>query len=103
MPSSSQKKKPQVGDLVVVSLKKVKVSQSQKLKVKKGQVCKALILRTKISFRRQNGSFLLFSENAAILLNTQNQFIGSRIFGPSARELRQSKHFKIISILSYVA
>ena len=86
-----------------MSLKKIKVSQSQKLKVKKGQVCKALILRTKTALRRKNGSFLLFSENAAVLLNPQKKLIGSRIFGPSARELRQSKHLKIISMLSYIA
>ena|SRR5690348_4427705 len=98
-----KKKNAQVGDLIVVSLKKIKVSQSQKLKVKKGQVCKALLLRTKTALRRKNGSLVLFSENAAVLLNPQKKLIGSRIFGPSARELRQSKHLKIISMLSYVA
>lgn len=97
-----KKKQAQVGDLILVSLKKIKVSQSQKLKVKKGQVCKALVIRTSISLRRKNGSLLQFSENAAILLNQQKKTIGSRVFGPSTQELRKSKDLKIVSLLSFL-
>lgn len=95
-----KKKQAQVGDIILVSLKKIKVSQSQKLKVKKGQVCKALVVRTSISLRRKNGSEIHFAENAAILLNPQNKCIGTRVFGPSTRELRKSKDLKIVSMLS---
>ena len=98
-----KKKQAQVGDLVIVSLKKLKFAQSQKLKLKKGQVCKALILRTRTFLRRNNGTRLQFSEHAAVLLTNQNKYLGSRILGPSARELRKSKHLKLVSMLTYFA
>ena len=67
-------------------------------KVKKGQVLNALVVRTKSGVRRQDGSLIRFDDNAAILLNTQEAPIGTRVFGPVTRELRTAKFMKIISL-----
>jgi large subunit ribosomal protein L14 len=67
-------------------------------KVKKGQVMDALVVRTKKGVRRADGSLIKFDDNAAVLLNAQQQPIGTRIFGPVTRELRSEKFMKIISL-----
>ena len=67
-------------------------------KVKKGQVCDALIVRTRKGVRRSDGSLIKFDENAAVLVNAQKAPIGTRVFGPVTRELREGKHMKILSL-----
>ena len=83
-----------VGDLIVVSVKSAMPGGG----VKKGEVSRAVIVRTKKEVRREDGSYIRFDENAAVLLNPQNEPRGTRIFGPVARELRDKKFMKIISL-----
>jgi large subunit ribosomal protein L14 len=83
-----------VGDLIVVSVK----SAIPGAPVKKGEVHRAVVVRTKKEIRRKDGSFIRFDENAAVLLNPQGEPRGTRIFGPVARELRERQYMKIISL-----
>jgi large subunit ribosomal protein L14 len=83
-----------VGDLIVVSVK----SAIPGAPVKKGEVSRAVIVRTKKEIRRKDGSFIRFDENAVVLLNPQGEPRGTRIFGPVARELRERQYMKIISL-----
>ena len=83
-----------VGDVIVVSVK----SAIPGAGVKKGEVSRAVIVRTKKETRRKDGSFIRFDENAAVLLNVQGEPRGTRIFGPVARELRDKNYMKIISL-----
>ena len=83
-----------VGDLIVVSVK----SAIPGAGVKKGEVSRAVIVRTKKETRRRDGSYIRFDENAAVLLNAQGEPRGTRIFGPVARELRDKNYMKIISL-----
>lgn len=83
-----------VGDVIVVSVK----SAIPGAGVKKGDVSRAVIVRTKKETRRNDGSFIRFDENAAVLLNPQGEPRGTRIFGPVARELRDKNFMKIISL-----
>jgi large subunit ribosomal protein L14 len=90
----SGKKYATVGDIIVVAVKEALPNS----KVKKGEVHKAVVVRTAKEYRRPDGSYIRFGENAAVLINNQKEPIGTRIFGPVARELR-SKHFmKLISL-----
>ena len=90
----SKKRYGTVGDIVVASVKEV-IPNS---KVKKGEVVKAVIVRTKKEIRRQDGSYVRFDDNSAVLINQYNEPIGTRIFGPVARELRAKRFMKIISL-----
>lgn len=90
----SHRRYASVGDIIVCSVKQVIPSA----KVKKGQVVKAVIVRTKKGVRRPDGSLLKSDTNAAVLVNAQGQPIGTRIFGPVFRELRSEKFMKIISL-----
>ena len=83
-----------VGDLIVVSVK----SAITGAPVKKGEVSRAVVVRTKKEIRRKDGSYIRFDENAAVLLNAQGEPRGTRIFGPVARELRERQFMKIISL-----
>jgi large subunit ribosomal protein L14 len=83
-----------VGDLIVVTVK----SAIPKGNIKKGEVTRAVVVRTAKEVRRNDGSYIRFDENAAVLLNANNEPIGTRIFGPVARELRDKKYMKIISL-----
>ena len=83
-----------IGDIIVVSIKEALPNS----KVKKGDVAKAVIVRTKHKIRRPDGSYLKFDENSAVLVNNQKEPIGTRIFGPVARELRAKRFIKIISL-----
>ena len=83
-----------LGDLVTASVKEA-VPASQ---VKKGQVVRAVIVRTKKELRRRDGSYVRFDRNAAVLVNEQNAPVGTRVFGPVARELRERKFMKIVSL-----
>ncbi len=83
-----------IGDVVVVTIK----SAIPNGMVKKGQVSKAIIVRTKKERSRKDGSYIRFDENAAVLVDDSMEPIGTRIFGPVGRELREKRHMKIISM-----
>ena len=83
-----------LGDLVVVAVK----SAIPGAQVKKGDVARAVIVRTKKETRRKDGSFIRFDENAAVLIDEAGEPRGSRIFGPVARELREKQYMKIVSL-----
>lgn len=90
----SMRKYAHVGDVIVVSVKEA----IPKGRVKKGQVMKAVVVRTAAPVRRLDGSIIRFDRNAAVLVNNQREPIGTRIFGPVPRELRAKQHMKIISL-----
>ncbi len=83
-----------VGDIIKVTVKEA----IPRGKVKKGQVMKAVVVRTRKGVRRPDGSLIKFEDNAAVLLNQQDAPVGTRIFGPVTRELRSEKFMKIISL-----
>jgi large subunit ribosomal protein L14 len=83
-----------VGDIIVCSVKDAMPSG----KVKKGEVVKAVIVRTVADTRREDGSVIRFDKNAAVIINAQGEPVGTRIFGPVTRELRAKKFMKIISL-----
>ena len=90
----SKRKYASIGDIIVVSVKEA----IPKSKVKKGDVVKAVIVRTAKEVRRPDGSYIKFDGNAAVLINQAREPIGTRIFGPVARELRAQRFMKIISL-----
>jgi large subunit ribosomal protein L14 len=83
-----------VGDKIVVTVKSAIPSSN----MKKGTISKAVVVRTKKEVRRKDGSYIRFEDNAAVLINAQNEPRGTRIFGPVARELREKQFMKIISL-----
>ena len=90
-----------VGDLVMISIKSLRKKRKSTSKTKKGQVYRALILRTKTSFRNStSGEVVKFFENAVALLNKQNKFIGTRVLGPLSSQLRRTRYLRILSIAS---
>ena len=90
----SKRKYASVGDIIVVSVKEA----IPRGRVKKGDVMKAVVVRTAKDIRRVDGSVIRFDRNAAVLINKQGEPIGTRIFGPVTRELRGKKFMKIISL-----
>jgi large subunit ribosomal protein L14 len=90
----SKRKYASIGDVIVVSIKEA----IPNAKVKKGDVAKAVIVRTKKEIARVDGTYIRFDTNSAVLINKDNEPIGTRIFGPVARELRAKKFTKIISL-----
>lgn len=83
-----------IGDVIVVSVKSAIPGGN----VKKGTVSKAVVVRTRKEFRRKDGTYIRFDENAAVLLNDQGEPRGTRIFGPVARELRERDYMRIVSL-----
>ncbi len=83
-----------IGDVVTASVKEAEPDG----KVKKGEVVRAVIVRTKKEIRRKDGSYIRFDDNAAVIIDRQGEPIGTRVFGPVARELRERKFMKIISL-----
>ncbi len=90
----SRRKYATVGDIIVVSVKEALPNT----KVKKGDVMKAVVVRTVKEVRRPDGSYLKFDDNSAVLINNQMEPIGTRIFGPVARELRAKQFMRIVSL-----
>jgi large subunit ribosomal protein L14 len=90
----SKRKFASVGDVIVVAVKEAIPNG----RVKKGDVRKAVIVRTKRAIGRQDGSHILFDENAAVIINDDREVIGTRIFGPVARELRAAGFMRIVSL-----
>lgn len=83
-----------IGDIIVVSVKSAIPASS----VKKGEISKAVVVRTKKEIRRKDGSYIRFDDNAAVLLDEKLEPRGTRIFGPVARELREKRFMKIVSL-----
>ena len=90
----SKRRYAAVGDVIVVSVKEA----APRGKVKKGDVYKAVIVRTSKDFKRSDGSAIRFDKNAAVILNNAGELIGTRIFGPVVRELRSKNFMKIVSL-----
>ena len=90
----SKRRYANIGDVIKVAIREAIPTG----KVKKGQVVDALIVRTKKGVRRKDGSLIKFDDNAAVLINHQKAPIGTRVFGPVTRELRDGKHIKILSL-----
>ena len=90
----SRRRYASIGDIIVVSVKEA----IPNAKVKKGDVLKAVVVRTKKEIRRPDGSLIRFDDNAAVLISGTKEPIGTRIFGPVARELRAKRFMKIISL-----
>jgi len=90
----SKRRYASIGDVIIVSIKEAMPNS----KVKKGDVARAVIVRTAKEIRRPDGSYIKFDENSAVLINQQKEPIGTRIFGPVARELRGKNFMKIVSL-----
>ncbi|MBX3039295.1 MAG: 50S ribosomal protein L14 [Bdellovibrionaceae bacterium] len=90
----SKKRYASIGDVIVVSIKEALPNA----KVKKGDVAKAVVVRTVKKLRRPDGSYIRFDDNSAVLINASKEPIGTRIFGPVARELRAKQFVKIVSL-----
>lgn len=90
----SRRRYGSVGDIIVVSVKSAVPGGT----VKKGEMSKAVVVRTKKEVRRSDGSYVRFDDNAVVLINEQNEPKGTRIFGPVARELRERQFMKIVSL-----
>lgn len=90
----SKRRYASVGDVIVVSIREAIPNG----KVKKGEVARAVIVRTAKELRRRDGTYIRFDTNSAVLINAQGEPIGTRIFGPVARELRAKKYMKIVSL-----
>ena len=90
----SRRRYASLGDIIVVAVK----DAIPNAKVKKGDVLKAVVVRTAKEVRRPDGSFIRFDDNSAVLINNQREPLGTRIFGPVARELRAKRFMKIVSL-----
>ncbi len=90
----SKRRYASIGDIIVVSVKEA----IPNARVKKGEVRKAVVVRTKKGIGRSDGTYIRFDENAAVLIDNQGEPVGTRIFGPVARELRARRFMKIISL-----
>ncbi len=83
-----------IGDIIVCSVKETAPESD----IKKGTVVRAVVVRTRARTRRKDGSYIKFDENAAVLINAQKEPLGTRVFGPVARELRERRFMKIVSL-----
>ncbi|MBW1878065.1 MAG: 50S ribosomal protein L14 [Deltaproteobacteria bacterium] len=90
----SKRRYASIGDIIVVSVK----DAAPNGKVKKGELTRAVIVRTRKEIRRKDGTYIRFDNNSAVLLTKENEPVGSRIFGPVARELRAKRFMKIVSL-----
>jgi|SRR5690606_8247542 large subunit ribosomal protein L14 len=90
----SRRRYATVGDIIVVSIREAMANS----KVRKGDTAKAVVVRTKRELRREDGSYIKFDGNSAVIINAQKEPVGTRIFGPVARELRAKRFMKIVSL-----
>ena len=90
----SRKRYARVGDLIVITVKKTIPNSN----VKKGEVRKAVVVRTNKEYKRKDGSYIRFDDNAVVIIDNQEEPAGTRVFGPIARELREKKFMKILSL-----
>ena len=98
VPGGFKKKIAKLGDIVVVSIQKLRNKAKQNAKVKKKEVCKALIVRTKAMYNKPTGLSIKFNDNAVVLINKQKNPIGTRIVGPISKTLKRKTFQKFISI-----
>lgn len=96
-----KKKNGKIGDLILISIKKLRIKQ-QKVKMSKGSLFKGLIVHTKYFKKSTIGNLINFDKNAMIILNNQNKPLGTRIFGPITSEFRRQKKLKILSLSSHI-
>ncbi len=94
VPEDSMKKYANIGDVIVATVKEATPGGT----VKKGEIVRTVIVRTKSGIRRKDGSLIKFDENACVLINNEKDPRGTRIFGPVTRELREKNYMKIISL-----
>ncbi|KPJ54281.1 50S ribosomal protein L14 [candidate division TA06 bacterium DG_24] len=94
----SRRRYGKIGDIVVVAIKDALPGST----IKKGDIARAVVVRTKREYRRRDGSYIRFDENAAVLIDEQREPKGTRIFGPVARELRERQFMKIVSLAAEV-
>lgn len=94
----SRRQYASVGDVIVCSVK----DSTPNGQLKKGDVARAVIVRTRKEIRRKDGSYIKFDDNAAVIIDDQKEPLGTRIFGPVARELREKQYMKIMSLASEV-
>lgn len=92
----------QIGDTILISVKKLRLNQKKKIKITKGDLFKALIVHTSYSKKSTIGNMIKFDKNCIIILNNQNKPLGTRIFGPITSEFRKQKNFKILSLSSNI-
>ena len=90
----SRKRYARLGDMIVVTVKKAIPNSN----VKKGSVCKAVVIRVRKESKRKDGSYIRFDDNAVVIIDNQNEPAGTRVFGPVARELREKRYMKILSL-----
>ncbi|MSS70988.1 MAG: 50S ribosomal protein L14 [Candidatus Latescibacteria bacterium] len=90
----TRKRYASVGDIIVVSVKVADPNGT----VKKGEVCRAVVVRTTKEIKRKDGSYIRFDDNAAVIINNEREPRGTRIFGPVARELREKRYMRIVSL-----
>ncbi|MBM4116963.1 50S ribosomal protein L14 [bacterium] len=90
----TRRKYATVGDIITVAVKQALPNGT----VKNGTVARAVVVRTRKEVRRRDGSYIRFDQNAAVIINQQNEPVGTRIFGPVARELREKRFMKIVSL-----
>lgn len=98
IPGNSRKRYARIGDIIVAAVKQAVPGGA----VKKGEVVRAVVVRTRSNYRRLDGSYIRFDENAAVILDEKNNPKGSRVFGPVARELREKNFMKIVSLAAEV-
>jgi large subunit ribosomal protein L14 len=94
IPGATRRKYARVGDVIIASVKQAVPNAA----IKKGKVLKAVIVRTRSVLVRPDGTSIRFDENAAVILDPQNNPVGTRVFGPVGRELREKKYLKIVSL-----
>lgn len=97
-----KKKNAKIGDLILISIKKLRYNQKKKIKISKGDMYKALVIHTKFFKKSTIGNLIKFDQNGVIILNNQNKPLGTRIFGPITSEFRKKKNFKILSLSSNI-
>ena len=90
----SRRRRGEIGDIVIGSVRK-RLPTSD---IEKGQIVRGVIVRTRSSYRRKDGTYIRFDDNAIVLINPQGEPVGTRVFGPVARELREKKMMRIISL-----
>ena len=94
IPGGTRKRYARLGDVIIASVK----SAEPRANVKKGDIVKAVVVRQKKEYRRRDGSYIRFDENAVVVINANGDPVGSRVFGPIAREIRERGYMKMISL-----
>ena len=97
-----KKKTGIIGDIILISVKKLRLNSKKKTKIMKGDLLKAIIIYTKYQRKNTIGNYIKFDKNSIIILNNQNKPLGTRIFGPITSHFRKKKNFKILSLSSSI-